>query len=285
MSRKANVSEIKLFRRLALPFIKIFAFDFSMAHPWVQGYKILLNSFLHKGYWYFGRDRERKTMVLFGELIENGAHVVEVGGHIGYITAYFAQLCEHEGQVTVFEPGSNNLPYIRQNIEKMSKDQRLARVRLVERAVGPAPGKVEFFEDNLTGQNNSILKNFQGLEDNAKEAFIKAEVNVRTVDLVSLDQAMANSNIDFVKIDVEGFEFGVLEGMQKTVNRLKPIIMVEVQDSEKEILDYFASRGYKIYCENRSEVTETDQMKGNLFCLHAKKHKAELEKVFEYGKA
>ena len=284
MLGKVNISEIKLLRRIALPIIRLFDFDFSMTHPWVKGFRIRLNSFLHKGYWYFRRDRERQTMNLFGELIGSGAHVVEVGGHIGYITAYFAALCGRQGQVTVFEPGSNNLPYIRHNIARMAKNNDFADVKLFDSAVGPSSGQVAFFEDNLTGQNNSLVKNFKGLENNAKGAFVRTEVNIRTVNLVTLDEIMADSAVDFIKIDVEGFELGVLQGMQAIVEKQQPIIMVEVQDSEQEILQYFSSRAYKLYSEDRSEVTRTDQMDGNLFCLHAERHKSELLRSFGLGK-
>lgn len=76
-------------------------------------------------------------MELFAELIAPGQHVVEAGGHLGFITADFAKLAGATGQVTVFEPGSSNFPYIRGNIAGFSAVSTLVSITLVEKAVGP----------------------------------------------------------------------------------------------------------------------------------------------------
>ena len=77
-------------RRILLPFLKLAAFDFSVAHHWT-GDRFILNCFRHKGYWYHGRVREFSTMQAFGCLIAKGETVIEVGGHVGYLTLYFAK--------------------------------------------------------------------------------------------------------------------------------------------------------------------------------------------------
>jgi FkbM family methyltransferase len=78
-------------------------------------------------------------------LITKGGTAVEVGGHIGYIAAYFAKLLGKTGELVVFEPGSNNLPYIRKNVTEMASSADLANVRLVEKAVGPISGRNRVF--------------------------------------------------------------------------------------------------------------------------------------------
>lgn len=64
---------IKTLRKAFLPALKKFSFDFWMRHPWVKGQKTFLNSFNHKGYWYHGVNRERRTMELFAAIIPTGA--------------------------------------------------------------------------------------------------------------------------------------------------------------------------------------------------------------------
>jgi len=97
-----------------MPLLKATAFDLSIAHPWVPPSRFRLNSFRHKGYWYHGKSRELRTMQLFAKLIRPNDTVAEVGGHIGFISMFFAKLVGDNGRVVVFEPGSNNLPYLRQ---------------------------------------------------------------------------------------------------------------------------------------------------------------------------
>jgi FkbM family methyltransferase len=280
MSVMNKISGITILRRIFLPLLRTVSFDLNISHDWVPSFKIHLNSFLHKGYWFYGKNRERQSMELFAELIPNGGSVVEVGGHIGYIAAYFASLVGKTGELLVFEPGSNNLSYIRKNVASISECDSLAKVKLVEKAVGPNSGIVEFFEDNLTGQNNSIIKDFKGLEDNSKNAFVQSKVNMRTVDMISLDEYLNGTIVDFVKIDVEGFEYGVLQGMTVLLKTQQPIVMVEVQASEIEIFTLFTEGNYDLFKESRVPVKTVKDMSDNIFCLHREKHKKLISEIF-----
>lgn len=275
-----SASQNPALRRVFLPLLKRVGFDVSIGHPWVPGLQVRLHSFRHKGYWFFGKGREQKSMELFAKLVPSGGTVVEVGGHIGYITGHFAATAGANGEVIVFEPGSNNLPYIRHNIEKMRHNPQLAKVTLVEKAVGPEGGVAEFFEDSLSGQNNSIVKDFQGLMNNAKNAFVSTDVVKRTVEVVSLDEFFDDRVIDFIKIDVEGFELSVLDGMSVIVERQQPIVMVEVQASENEILQYFSGRNYRLFSEDGEPIAHPDKMTGNVFALNAQKHQSQIKRLF-----
>ena len=105
-----------LIRPLAMKILKKLDFDISIKHHWTRR-KLKLHLFKHKGYWYHGKRRENASMQLFDRLIHAGDNVVEVGGHIGYISLFFSKLVGNQGGVMVFEPGVNNLPYIRKNIK------------------------------------------------------------------------------------------------------------------------------------------------------------------------
>lgn len=274
-----RLSRLAPLRRLAMPILKATQFDFTIAHPWVEGLRVKLNSFRHKGYWFFRDARERDSMENFARLISPGDHVVEVGGHIGFITAYYAKLAGPAGRVTVFEPGSNNLPYIRDNIARMEADRRLAPVTLVEKAVGPEAGEAEFFEDDLTGQNNSMVERFEGLRSNRENAFVEAEVKARRVPVVRLDDIVGADDVHFIKIDVEGFELGVLKGMQAIIEAGQARIMVEVQADEAAIFDLFRAHDYRLFRSDGSEATSPDMLHTNMFALHRDHHAASIEKL------
>ena len=95
-------------RRVALPLLAKFGnFDVTIKHHYT-GDRLRLNAFKHKGYWYLGKDRERNVMSSFERLICKGDTVIEVGGHIGYVSLFFAKLAGDTGHVFVFEPGANN---------------------------------------------------------------------------------------------------------------------------------------------------------------------------------
>src|SRR5215469_14582451 len=126
-------------RRIALPvFARLNPGDITIRHHYT-GAPLRLHSFRHKGYWFHGKAREADTMKLFARLIRPGDIVFEAGGHIGYVTTYFASLVEQTGRVVVFEPGVNNLPYLRANVGRYSQ------VQVVDCAVSDVCGKAEFY--------------------------------------------------------------------------------------------------------------------------------------------
>jgi FkbM family methyltransferase len=139
--------------------------DIAIRHHYTQD-KIVLHSFKHRKYWYHDDNREKETMMVLAELIREGDLVIDVGGHIGYVTLYFAKLVGPGGKVVVFEPGPNNLPYIRKNVSVASN------IIVAEKAVTDFAGKVTLYVENLTGLNNSLLVDYEPLDNNARNAGI-----------------------------------------------------------------------------------------------------------------
>ena len=246
-----------------MPLLKASAFDMSIAHPWVPPSRFRLNSFRHKGYWYHGKSRELRTMQLFALLIQPESTVAEVGGHIGFICMYFAKLVGNNGKVVVFEPGSNNLPYLRHNI------RLLANVQLIEQAVSSMDGMAVLHEESLTGQNNSLVPSFQGLSRNAAFAYVDTNVCSRQVPTVRLDTFFQGANIDFVKIDIEGHEYAALLGAEQLLRRCHPKLMVEIQADHSSIFDMMSQLGYRMFNDRMDEHRSPATLHGNVFCLHS----------------
>lgn len=70
-----------------------------------------------------------------------------------------------------------------------------------------------------------------------------SDVKVATMDMLGLPK------IDFVKIDVEGMELEVLQGMNATLQGFKPTLLIEMQDPTRysEIYDYLKAKNYYMY--------------------------------------
>jgi FkbM family methyltransferase len=263
---------LKFLRRIIIPLLKVTAFDFSLTHHWVPSAKFRLNSFLHKGYWYNGRHREEKTMQVFEHLVKPGMIVAEVGGHIGYISMLFSKLVGTSGKVTVFEPGLNNLPYTRQNLKAFGN------VVLVEKGVAAKDGTLTFLEESLSGQNNTFATDFEGVAVNQKQAHVEVSVKQREVAVVALDSYFKTETPDFIKIDVEGFEYEVLLGGIDLMRR-KTMWMVEVQSHRDEIYKLLTGHGYVLFNESLQQLKSPDGLKYNTFCLHAEKHASTLQNL------
>jgi FkbM family methyltransferase len=233
-----------------------------MTNPWTRN-KLLINTYRHKGYWYFRRDREKNTMALFGRYIRKGDTVVEVGGHIGFITQYFSYLVGDTGKVVVFEPGSNNLPYIQRNTAS------LGNVVLEKQAVSNTSGTATFYEDNITGQNNSLLSNYKNASAVARSHSARLRKEAREVPLVTLDDYLSTRNLkaDFVKIDIEGYELQALEGMTATLGSVQRM-MIEVTENHQRVSEILSSHGYEMRDEEgRVYAVIPDSFNGNIFAI------------------
>ena len=74
----------------------------------------------------------------------------------------------------------------------------------------------------------------------------------RKVPKVKLDDFLELDGLDFMKIDVEGMEQGVIEGATSLIERFKPILYVENDRVEKSeaLLACIKDLGYTIYAHN-----------------------------------
>lgn len=262
MSIKQYLAGLPLVRRVFIRLLKATARDVSLQNPWT-GDRLALNSFKHKGYWFFGKDRERLTMERFRQQIPAGATVLEVGGHIGFIAQYFAKLVGPEGKVIVFEPGSNNLPYIERNTAK------LPQVRIERQAVSDRIGEATFYEDDITGQNNSLLDDYHGAAGVAQSHAMGGMKKARTVRLTTLDAYIDahGLKVDFIKIDIEGNELNALRGAGKSLSRIKAL-MVEVTEQQEEVAKLLRLAGYTL-SDDKGEILDTlgPTFGGNVFAV------------------
>lgn len=256
-----SLSRNRWLRKLVLPLFERFnPGDITVKHHYTQE-PVRLHSFRHKGYWWYGSEREADTMEAFQKLIRPGDQVIEVGAHIGYIAMWLGHLVGPTGHVFTFEPGENNLPYTRQNVA------RHRNITLVEKAVGDHCGVMTFHMESLTGQNNSLVNDFEGLEKNQQNA-VKAEMRTVEVEVITLDQFAKENRIQprLIKIDVEGFEFEALSGMIELMRHARPIIMVEVQRRQDEIYQLMTELNYDLRRADGSPITCPTDFQLNTFC-------------------
>ena len=257
----------KNFRKVIIPLLKFFnPGKISIKHHYTKK-KFSLDAFHHKGYWFHGKKREQATMELFAKLIKSDYVILEVGGHIGYITTYFSNLVAN-GTVYVFEPGINNLPFLKKNIEK------LENVILIQKAVSDQNGKAKFYIENLTGQNNSLLSDYGNFKENNKMAFVKSNKKEVEVETITIDSFCEELSLipDFIKIDIEGAELLALNGMLLTLKTCQPLIMMEITENWQSIYKIFKENNYTLYNENRILLKIEETHAGNTFCIPLDKH-------------
>src|SRR4030065_750731 len=148
---------------------------------------------------------EKYETELFKRLVKKGMVVVDIGANIGYYTLLAAHLVGDEGKVFAFEPDPYNYNLLCKNIEVNG----YRNVIPVRKAVFSKSGETKLFLDksNLGGHSLS-------------EANVDKGASI-TVEVTSLDDYFKNKDceIDVIKMDVQGSEMDVLEGMTNTINR------------------------------------------------------------------
>ena len=249
---KALIARITPLRWIVLKLLRMLRNDLVIKNPYSRK-PFKINSYFHKGYWYFGVNREQATVESTKKLVFEGDLVIEVGGHIGFLSHLYSGLVGPNGVVHVFEPGANNLPYTRHNLAGLSNGF------LHEKGCGNEPGHFELFEDSITGQNNSLLPDYVSDEILVKAHFVKNKRAITTVEVIRLGDFISEINKvpDHVKIDVEGFEFEVLRGLGKYLGKITSL-MVEVTEKHEEVLQLMKRSGYKPFNASLCPVSETE---------------------------
>ena len=255
----------KLARKMGLRFLKAFARDVSIRHHWVQARRVTLNSFKHKGYWWHGRRREEVTMRSVERLLSPGQCVVELGAHIGYLTIYFSDLVGSTGRVITFEPSEQNLRYLRINMDGISN------VTVEPVAVSDFIGEADFFVEDLTGQNNSLVESYHVLEINEKNAGQHANVVRENVPVTTLDAYCEARDVapHFIKIDVEGAEEAALRGAIATLQKHQPIVLVEITRGYRAIYDLMEGLGYECLDDSLNPIEFIIEGTPNYFWIPA----------------
>lgn len=149
---------------------------------------------------------------MLDRLVTPGATVVDVGANIGYNTLYAAQRVGAQGRVYALEPAQDNLAVLYANLFA----NHLTNVSVLPYAAGSKSEVKKFFiRGDISAVNSLFQDNFY--------ADITDTVEVMAARLDDLIEETP----DLVKIDVEGGELEVLEGMQHMLE--SPAIRVIVE--------------------------------------------------------
>jgi len=143
---------------------------------------------------------ELGTTRLFNETVMPGMVVVDIGAHVGYYTLLAAKQVGPTGKVYAFEPEQDNHTLLLKNIE-MSGYNNVVATRM---AVSDRVGSSTLYLTDLDSGRHSMYHH--GLPERGSAA----------VETTTLDSFLATEEwplVDLVKIDVEGAEAAVLDGM------------------------------------------------------------------------
>jgi len=185
------------------------------------------------------------------ELVGSGAVCLDVGAEFGLYTWSLAHLAGPAGMVHAVEPQPDLAGLL-----AVGRGLLGARTVTVHRvALGAEPGAGHLSQPSRglvrVHGRTFLADGTTGLGSNA-EFHRHRSIDVAVDTLDGLVERLGMERLDFVKADVEGAEARLLTGGQKTLARLRPSLLLELEDrhlerfdsSAGEIVDGLAEYGY-----------------------------------------
>jgi precorrin-6B methylase 2 len=140
------------------------------------------------------------------EHCQPGQIVLDVGANYGFVTLVMAQAVGISGQVHAFEANGRIFRALATTIEKNGLAERCQAVH-------------GFVGDVVDGDRRVTIDSY--------------------VKLVGLPR------VDFLKIDVDGPDFEVLDGARETLSRFHPMVAIETTREQHRIISLLREQGYE----------------------------------------
>jgi len=241
--------------------LKIITYMFRSNFVEVQGHKM----FLHPGgedYSLYGVYGELDTKIVKRE-IKKGDIVVDIGASIGYFTLIFARAVGNEGKVFAFEPRPERFELLKKNIAINGYHN----VTLENMAVMNHTGELDFYysKNEKTGFKFTVSKE--------QSANVSEKGIAKTIKLDDyFDKKNLSNKIDFIKSDVDGPEFSVLQSADSILKNKSLKIFFEwdpeytkiAGNEPEEVLNLLYKNNFKIYLPDHKNQKYTEISKNQL---------------------
>ena len=183
-----------------------------------------------------------------------GGDVLDIGANIGYTASLFASAATPPAKVYAFEPDAESFA----TLQEIVRRKKLGPwVETFNSAVGASDGSVEFWHNEEHSADHRVAtEQFKSAEHSAAQ--------VSTVTMTSVDNFVRTRGLQhvcFIKIDVQGYELAVCEGMKETLEKFpelavcfeySPEGMRELGFDPPKLLDFFRNLGYPIHILTRA---------------------------------
>ena len=238
-----------------------------------EGYSLVINPLFHSNLAdaHDLNDYEPDIRKLIMKFTRPGMVAYDIGANVGVFSVLFASIVGEDGIVYAFEPEENNLSCLLKSMER----NNLKNIILDRRAVSKTCSTEKFdrrggaFSGRLVGNG---LYNTTG--------------NIRTVETVSIDHVVGKEGYrvpGIMKIDVEGNEGMVLEGMKDTLANYGPMIICEIHthlgESRDQVINLLTQNGYAVFNINdalalnvHDEPASINPVQRHVFAIKQTKH-------------
>ena len=172
---------------------------------------------------------------------------IDIGANVGAHSISMLDKITDKGYLIAFEPQQKLAKCLNNTLSRIHKNYTIS-TELVSNK-----NSSSIFWSNGTGRSRIPLKNSK-----FRAGWTKNIIKTTTLDsfINNLQLGICTPRVSIIKIDVEGHEFQVLHGAQKTINKNRPIIYIEVWknvSSRVKLLNWCCINNYSI-----TPVSQTD---------------------------
>ena len=170
-----------------------------------------------------------RTLILFGErelehkriiemILKPGMNVLDIGANIGYYALMQLKIIGDKGQLIAVEPSETNIKLLRKNLNLNGYNN----IKIHHKAVSNISGKKKLYLSEMSNLNTFHKpQNINNLHLSGKTLLVKTTT---VPELLS-----ENFDLNLIRMDVEGHEVEIIEGMIDAIkkNKIKPMVIFE----------------------------------------------------------
>lgn len=149
----------------------------------------------------FKKRQDKKEIELLKKYIKKGDVVLDIGANIGFYTKILSALVGDTGKVYAFEPDVTNFSHLKENTA------RLKNVELHNKAVSATSGTITLYKSTLLNVDHKTYAS----PDEFTEQY--------EIPCAAMDDIIPAHKVDFIKIDIQGYEYFAFKGMQQIFNK------------------------------------------------------------------
>ena len=202
-----------------------------------DNYSLLLDVSEYTAWSYFYKNQENEEIFFIKKIINNGDNIIDIGANLGFYSILFASLSPN-GKVFSFEPSTKNYKKLLENKE-LNQKYNLLTYKI---GISDKKGYQKLF---LTSNENlNEGGNFIGSNDLKNNLFSDdfEDIKIETLDEI-IDK---NINFKLAKIDTEGNELKVLNGMKYILKNNLKYLLIETSSNFDLINNFLKEFNFKI---------------------------------------
>lgn len=154
--------------------------------------------------------------------VTDDATIFDVGAHSGHFCRIFSRFAKN-GKVYAFEPSC----YALSILQRVKKLKRLNNVTIIPSGLGAKEQEITLNIPVKRGRSMGFGLSHLGKQDSTRQ-YLEEKIYLTTLDKAVTELGL--ERLDFIKVDIEGYELNMLRGGVETIKKFRPVLFIEMID-------------------------------------------------------